>query len=430
MGEGITLAGPQVCVMGVNYSITPISIREKLGIPKSKLDEAFASIRDYVPECVILATCNRTEIYALDDETHYAEQAIRRFLMEWSGSSEEELAKYLYCSRNYIAVRHLSRAAAGLYSMIIGEYEILGQVRQALDDAERAQMVNLPLRNLFQHAIRTGRRVREETDISKNALSVSSVAVDLATRVTGDVHNCRALLIGAGEAGKLVARSLSERGISQVAVTSRSVSSAQELASVLGGNYTDIDNMHSEMEIADIVITCTGAPHFIVHRELIERVMRSRPERPLVIVDIAVPRDVEPEVRQIEGVFMYDIDELNEASQVNRKDREKEIARAMEIVDDEMDRFVSWWQALESKPTISALMQMSEEIRQRQLSMTIKKLPPLSQEEHDSLDAMTKAIVSKLLHNPIKCLRENGHRDGQYVQTVREIFALDERGWE
>lgn len=430
MGEGVKLAGTQVCVVGVNYSITPISVREKLGIPKSRLYEAFTYISDYVPECVVLATCNRTEIYALDDDTHCTEQAIRRFLIEWSGISEEGLAQYLYCSHNYIAMRHLSRAAAGLYSMIIGEYEILGQVKQALDDAEKAHMVNLPLRNLFQHAIRTGRRVRDETDISKNALSVSSVAVDLATRVTGDIHNCRALLVGAGEAGKLVARALSERGISQVAVTSRSISSAQELASVLGGNYAEIDKLQSEMEAADIVITCTGAPHFVVHRELVESVMRSRPERPLVIVDIAVPRDVEPEVKQIEGVFTYDIDDLNQASHINRKDREKEIARAMEIVDDEMERFVSWWQALESKPTISALTQMAEEIRQRQLNMTLKKLPPLSQEEQDSLEAMTRAIVNKVLHNPIRCLRENGHQDGQFVRTVRELFALDGRGSE
>jgi glutamyl-tRNA reductase len=173
------------------------------------------------------------------------------------------------------------------------------------------------------------------------------------------------------------------------------------------------------------MITCTGAPHFVVHREHIEKAMISRQGAPLVIVDIAVPRDVEPEAKQIEGVFLYDIDDLNELSGLNRHDREKEVARAMQIVDEEMEYLLSWWQTLDVKPTISALMQMAEDIRQRQLGLTLKKLPPLSQEERESLDAMTKAIVNKILHNPVQCVKNDGHLEEDLAQTVRKIFALD-----
>jgi glutamyl-tRNA reductase len=420
-------AGPQLCVVGVNYSSTPVAIRERLSIPKAQTQEALETLKDYVPHGVILATCNRTEVYALDDRKGTAEISVRRFLTDRARITEEALEPYLYSSRNYVAARHLARAASGLYSMIVGEHEILGQVRQALEDADRARMANLPLRRLFQYAVRTGQRVREETGLSRNALSVSSVAVDLAAKVVGDVSSCKTLLIGAGEAGKLVAKALGDRGAGEITVASRSVVSADELASLLGGRAIGIDDMYAEMQASDIVITCTGAPHYVVQRQAVESLMPARGGRPLVIVDIAVPRDVEPEVKDIHGVYAYDIDNLDEVSEMNRRDREKEIDRAMQIVDDETETFIAWWEHLETKPVISALNQMANQIRERQLNASLKKLPNVTEEEREVLDAMTRAIVSRLLHQPIKSLRENGHRDGEFVQTVCQLFALDEQ---
>jgi len=419
------LTGPRVCVVGVQHDTSPIAVREKLSIPRRQMQEALAALRGYLPAGVILATCNRTEVYALKEDGRSTEQAMCRFLEDWAGVAEEELAPYLYHSSDHEAMRHLSQTASGLCSMVMGEHEILGQTRRALQDAEQAQMVNLPLRKLFQHAIHTGRRVRDETGISRNALSVSAAAVELAAEVTRDIANRRVLLIGAGEAGKLVARALAQMGVSGVTVASRAMGNAQELASVLGGNAIHLSHMQSELGTADILISCTGAPHFVVHRELVEEVMATRAARPLVVIDIAVPRDVEPEVGKIEGVFLYDIDQFNQVSEVNRKAREKEAARAVAVVEDEMQRFLAWWRTLETKPTIIALTQKAEEIRQRQLRLTLKKLPPLSQEEHDSLDAMTKAIVNKILHNPIKCLKHSGQGGGDFVDAVRELFALD-----
>jgi glutamyl-tRNA reductase len=426
--QDIELAGPRLCMVGVNHDTTPVSVRERLSIPRAQMQQALDALRRYVPQGVILATCNRTEVYVLEEDGCSVREAVCGFYREWAEIPEEELEPYLHHACNRSAMRHLSETAAGLRSMIVGEHEVLGQVGQALEEAEQAEMVNLPLRNLFQHAIRTGRRVREDTGISKNALSISSVAVDTATRLVGDIHDCRVLLIGAGEAGKLVARTFSKIGVSRIVVASRTLGSAQELASLLGGTAVAFEDIRLEMEAADILITCTGSPQFVIHHELVNGIMGPRRERPLVIVDIAVPRDVEPEVGRIEGVSVYDIDDFTHVSRANRKAREREIDRATEVVEEELERLVEWWQGLDAKPMISALMKMAEDIRRRQLKATLKKLPPLSEEERESLEAMTRAIVNKILHHPIKCLRSNGQRGKDFIGVVEELFDLDGKG--
>jgi len=422
------LKGPQICAVGVNYSSTPIDVRERLSIPKAQIQEALATLRDYVPRGIILDTCNRTEIYALSDDSQFAERALRQFLEDWTHITKEELSPYLYVHHNYRAMRRLCKITSGLYSMILGEHEILGQVAQSLEEAEKAKMVNPTLRRLFQHAISTGRKVREETSISHNALSVSSVAVDISTKATGtNVEDCRVLLLGAGEAGKLVARAFVQRGTRSISVASRSFRRAQELAEKLGARAIDIKEIGIQMAESDIVISCTGSPHFVIHQELIQKVMSWRPERPLVIVDIAVPRDVEPKIQDISSVTLYDIDDLNSIVGTNQEEREREIESALTIITSELEYLIEWWETLEAKPTIGRLMQMAEDIRRKQLNTTLKKLPPLTDEQQQNLDAMTKAIVKKILHNPIQYLRENGHTNEEVVRVLRELFALDEQ---
>lgn len=428
MAEERKLKGPQICAVGVNYSTTPVEVRERLSMPKDRIRDALASLRDYVPRGIILDTCNRTELYALSNDSHYSERALRQFLQDWSGVPEEELSPHLYIHHNYRAMKRLCRITSGLYSMILGEHEILGQAAQALEEAEEARMVDSPLRRLFQHAIGTGRKVRAETDISRNALSVGSVAVDLSTRAAGaDIRDCKVLLLGAGEAGKLAARAFAQRGAGSVSVTSRSLRRAQELASKLGASPVDIKEMGMEMANSDIVISCTGSPHFVIHRELVEKAMSWRANRPLVIVDIAVPRDVEPEVDEIDNVFLYDIDDLDRALGTNKEEREREVEKAQAIIDSELEHLLEWWQTLEVKPTISRLMQMAEDVRRRQLNMTLKKLPPLDAEQQESLDAMTRAIVKKILHNPIQYMKKNGYTNEEVVRVLHELFALDEQ---
>ncbi len=270
-----------------------------------------------------------------------------------------------------------------------------------------------------------GRRVREKTGISRNALSVSSVAVELAAKAIGDLTNCKALVIGSGEAGRLVAKALKERGIAQITTTSRSYKKASALATALGGSAVGIDNLNLELAACDIVISCTGAPHFILDRRTIETALQVQANKPLVVIDIAVPRDVEPEVRQISNVFLYDIDDFTYLSELNRRQREAEIESAMGIIETEVKRFIARWQAIEVKPIISSLVEKAEDIRQRQLSMTLKKLRQFSPEEQERLDAMTKAIVQKILHDPIQCLKNDVYGREDYITLVKELFRLD-----
>jgi glutamyl-tRNA reductase len=416
---------PQVYLTGISYDTAPLSVREGLSIPKGRIQEAMAELSRYVNSGVILATCNRTEVYTVGDEKHSPAESIQAFLCEWSGFSQEQLAPHLHTAQGRDAVMHLMETAAGLCSMIVGEWEIQGQVRQALQAAEEASMADAPLKKLFQHAIRVGRRVRDETEISKNALSVSSVAVDLAAKAVGDVRSSRVILIGAGQAGKLVARAFAQRGAADISIINRSLACAEELAKSVGGRAVELSKLRGEMGAADIVISCTGAPHAVVDSDLVSNVMRARPSRPLVIVDIAVPRDVDPDVKRIYGVHLYDIDDFMKVSKTHRKAREREIARAVGIIDEEMDRFAEQWHAMGVKPVVDALMQRAEDIRRRQLQLTLKKLPPLSEEEMASIEAMTKSIVHKILHNPVECLKSNGHDDGAMVEVVKELFDIN-----
>jgi len=415
----------QINVVGVNHSTTPIEVRERLAVSNNQIANALSTLRNHVEQGLILSTCNRTEVYSIGKTTRAPVSKGMEFLKDWAKTSDAELLPYVYHYENEDAAKHLFRIASGLDSMIIGEFEILGQVKQGLEEAENAGMVKQPLRNLFHHALQVGRRVREKTGISKNALSVSSVAVNLAAQAIGDLSKCKALVIGTGEAGRLVAKALKEKGVWQITTTSRSQENASALAAALGGNFINISNLNLELANCDIVISCTGAPHTVLDRQAVEIATATRDSRPLVIIDIAVPRDVEPEVRQIKGVFLCDIDDLTHVSELNRKQREREIHSAMRIIDAEIERFASWWQTTEAKPIISSLTNKAENIRRAQLDRTLKKLRNLSPEEQQSVEAMTKAIVQKLLHNPIQWLKVNTDAREDNVKLVRELFRLD-----
>lgn len=417
-------SGMQIHVAGVNHSTTPIEIREKLAISSDHISDALYLLNRYVSQGVILSTCNRTEVYSVVESSSSSQPGID-FLKAWANIPDADLRPYLYCYQNGAAIKHLFHVAAGLDSMIIGEFEILGQVKQSLEKARKAGLVELPLRNLFHQALHVGRRVRVETGISKNALSVSSVAVELAAKAIGDLTNCKALVIGSGEAGRLVAKALKERGVTQITATSRSYKKASALAAALGGSSVSIDNLGQELATCDIVISCTGAPHLILDHRTIENAVQARPHKPLVLIDIAVPRDVEPEVKQISNVFLYDIDDFTHLSELNRKQRETEIHRATEIIEAETARFVSWWQAIEMKPIVSSLVKKAENIRRTQLGKTLKKLRQLSPEEQESLEAMTRAIVQKILHDPIQYLKNNADKRDNYMALVAELFQLD-----
>ena len=415
-----------ICLVGVNHRTAPVAIREKAAVGTRNINDALHLLRSHMSHGVILSTCNRTEVYTVPDDDSKAEAASLNFLRSHLDTPDTTLLKHTYVRDNEVAVEWLFRTASGLDSMIIGEYEVLGQVRQALEIAEKAGMVNLPLRHIFQSAIRTGRRVREETGISKNAFSVSSVAVDLAARIVGSLEGCRMFVIGAGEAGKLVAKAASDRGVSQIVVASRTQERASNLAEMLGGIPISINNLADELDTCNIVVTCADAPHCILDVTQVERAMRRRPELPLVIIDIAVPRNVEPAVAQIKNVALYNIDDLSQISGQNRRQRQSEVRKAEIIISAELAKFTSWWQDYKVRPLIRAMMSQAEEIRRSHVDRTIKKLPSLSEEERYSLEMMTKAIVAKVLKSPIHNLKTNGHNNSDYAEMVKGLFQLNE----
>jgi len=415
-----------ICLVGVNHRTAPVAIREKAAIRSGKLYDALKMLRSHVSHGVILSTCNRTEVYTIPNGASDDREASLNFLRAHLDAPNAAMLKHTYILDGEEAVKHLFRTASGLDSMIIGEYEVLGQVRQALDIAEKAGMVNLPLRHIFQSAIRTGRRVREETGISRNALSASSVAVDLAARVVGSLESCRMLVIGAGESGKLVAKAAYDRGVSQIVVASRTRERASSLTEMLGGIPISINNLMEELDTCNIIVTCADAPHCILDVPQVVTAMRRRPELPLVIIDIAVPRNVEPAIAQIRNVFLYNIDDLSQISEQNRYQRQSEVRKAEKIISAEMAKFASWWREFRVRPLIRAMMSKAEEIRRSHLNRTMKKLHPLSDEEQYSLEMMTKAIVAKILKDPIHNLKANGHSNRDYAEIVKELFQLNE----
>ena len=411
----------KLTLLGLDHRTAPVAVREQAAIASEELAKALAGLRAYAGRAVVLSTCNRTEVYAGSDRR--AEAAVLAFLGERLKLAGPGLLRYLYVKRGEDAAEHLFRLASGLESLIVGEYEVLGQVRHALDAAEAAGMTDLPLRQTFQSAIRAGRRVREETAISRNALSVSSVAIDLAAGIIGDLRQSRLIVIGAGEAGALVAKVARQRGAPEVVIASRTRQRAEALATLCHGSPIDLAGLPQALAAASIVVTCAGAPHRILGVNTVRAALATRSEQPLVIIDIAIPRNVDPEVGRLPGVHLYNIDHLTEIAGANRQHRQAEVERAEAILSAELTRLVEWWHDFEVRPVVGALMSRAEAIRSAQLGKTLRKLPPLSDEQMESLEAMTKSIVTKVLLDPVRYLKANG--DGRHTELVTELFRLD-----
>jgi glutamyl-tRNA reductase len=409
--------------MGTNHRTAPLNIREKMAVSAEKMPAFLEKLRRHIPCGVIISTCNRTEIYTAGNDSDSIARDCLDFLKSHLRISDRELGKHIYSCKDREAVDHLFRVASGLESMIVGEYEVLSQVSQALAMAEKAGMVNHPLRYLFRSAVKTGRLVRQKTDISKNAMSVSSVAVDLATKVHGDIENCKIVIIGAGEAGRLVIKIARERGASRIVVASRTLQRARVLAEKLNGIPVDHSRVIDEIGDAHIVVTCTGAPHWVLDTARVIKVMDNR-NAPMVLIDIAVPRNVEPEVKRVDGVSLYNIDDLTRMVDSNRKQREGEMEKAAAVIDGELDKFMARWEEQSIRPVVKALMSKAEAVRSSQLKKTMKKMRDLSEEEKESLDAMTRAIVNRILQDPIRYLKSNSNGNTDSVEKLNRIFNL------
>jgi glutamyl-tRNA reductase len=413
-------------VVGLSHRTAPLSLRERLAFTGGEAEDLLrrAGTPDAMPERLLLSTCNRTELYALADTTEVGEREFLDLVRSGRGLDPGETDGTIYTLQGPEMVAHLFRVASSIDSMIVGEVQILGQVHDAFDIARRAGTAGPLMQRLLDAAFRVGKRVRSETEIGIGAVSVSYAGVSLTSRIFSDMDQRTALLVGAGETGRLAALHLKEEGIGQLVVVNRTYEKALQLAEELGGTALAFDQLEKAMAAAHVVVTATAAPEPLIKRDMVKRVLSSRGGRTLLFIDIAVPRDVEPSVAKLDNVFLYDLDALEGLVKANLDRRRREIPKVEAIIREEMDHFLRWYGALEVTPLIRELRDRFEEVRAREVEKYARKL---SEKDREQVDALTKGIVNKLLHEPTTNIREfQRHGAGMLgrLETVRRLFGF------
>ncbi len=415
---------------GLSHKTAPVEIREKVTFSESALPEALERLLGYpsVNESVILSTCNRMEIYSVVCGVEEGKSDILNFLCEYHDLDRSDLEGYLYFHVGPSAVHHIFRVASSLDSMVVGEAQILGQVKDAYEWAHEAQATSVVLNRLFRHALQVGKRVRTETEIGESAVSISYAAVELAKKVFESLAGKTVLVIGAGEMSELTVKHLMACGTAKVLVANRTFKRAKELADRFKGEAIRFEDLVDRMAEADIVISSTASPGFVVDKGAVAAVMHRRRNRPIFMIDIALPRDVDPEAGRLYNVFLYDIDDLESVVRTNIAERERAAQVCEGIVEREVEDFIAWISTLEVVPTISALKDRAEAIRLLELEKALKRFKNLTDDELSALNALTTGIVNKLLHRPIVRIKECANRkDGYlYIESLRHLFDLED----
>jgi len=415
-------------LLGVNHRTAPVEVRERLAIPESKLPHALQQLMTIpgVNEALILSTCNRVEIVA---QTANGSTDLRHFLKQYFEVDPTPYEPHLYEFRQDDAVRHLFRVASSLDSMVVGEPQILGQVKEAYATARAAGTVQSYLDLLLTRAFAVAKRVRTETAVGSSSVSVASVAVELAGKIFGSLQGKHVCIVGAGKMSELAARHLVAQGAGPVFVANRTYERACALAERFGGQAIKFDSLYENCEKADVVITSTGAPVTIFKREHGARFLAKRRNRPMFFIDLAVPRDVDPEMSKLDGIFVYDIDDLQEAVSSHVESRKKEAEHAESIIRTEVERFHARLQTLHVVPTIVSLQDQFETIRQAELDRVRGRLGKLTPEQEMAVEALTHGIVNKIMHTPIRSLKSAaaGPEMTTIIETFRKIFDLREK---
>ncbi|WP_257346367.1 glutamyl-tRNA reductase [Pseudalkalibacillus decolorationis] len=394
--------------VGLNHKTAPVEIREKVSFQPEELEAALIKLRQTksILECVIVSTCNRTEIYAVADQLHTGRYYIKAFLAEWFSLEKDLLTPYLTIQEREDAVEHLFKVACGLDSMILGETQILGQVRSSFFKAQQMTTTGTVFNELFKKAITLAKRSHSETDIGENAVSVSYAAVELAKKIFGGLKGKRVLILGAGKMGELTARHLHSNGVENITVLNRTFTKAQELADRFGGQAGSMDDLNQSLQKADIVISSTGSNDYVMTKSSVAPVLRKRNGKPLFMVDIAVPRDLSPDLQDLESVFLYDIDDLEGIVEANLAEREKEAVKIRVLIEEELLDFLNWVNTLGVVPLITALRQKALSIQSETMTSIERKMPELSDRERKMLSKHTKSIVNQLLRDPITRVKE------------------------
>jgi glutamyl-tRNA reductase len=416
-----------VTCVGLNHQTSPVEEREQLAFAPGELPEALAALGEALGGAVLLSTCNRTELYATVSRDAAQTRRMIGLLNGAKGSSVD--ASRFYAYQHDEAIRHLLRVAAGIDSMVLGESQILGQVRDAMSAATQAGTLNGALSKLFHAAIGAGKRARTETHIGRHAVSVGSAAVTLARKALGDLSDKTVLVISAGSMGKLAARALADTGGAQIVVANRTRERAQELAAEMGPDVQAVALavLHETLSGADIVISGTAAEGFIVRAGDVMSVMAGRNGRGLLFIDIAVPRDIDPAVAEVHGVHLFDIDDIEAVTASGLNGREQEVERVEAIIEEEVGAFLDWWRSLDVVPVIAALRERAEAIRRQEVERTLGRLTDLDDESRQRIEAMTAAIVKKMLDRPIARLKDGADK-GLYMEALEDLFDLPASG--
>jgi glutamyl-tRNA reductase len=419
----------ELLALGVSYKTAPVELRERVALPEGRAASVLRELvsTEHTYEAVALSTCNRTELYLAVGDDVEAETTALGVLARQADIRPTELLAHLYSLRNTDAARHLFRVTAGLDAMVVGETEIQGQVKRAYELALVEGTTSAIMNRLFREALAAGKRIRTETSIGSGHVSVSSVAVQLARETLGDLAGRHVVIVGAGETGELTAKALVEAGVDSVFVANRHYDRAIGLAQRFGGKAVRFDDLPSELERADIVVSSTGSPHHIVERDELEAVVESRRARPLLLIDIAVPRDIDPKVAELEGVVLRDIDDLQRVVERNLSGREAEARRAESLIDHELERFTRWLETLEVVPTIAALRARGEAVARQVVAENRGRWETLSEADQERLELLAATIAKRLFQQPILRLKAHGdeHVAYAYIQALRELFGLE-----
>jgi len=417
-------------VVGLNHRTAAVDLLERMTVSVTGLPKALHDLagREHLAEVALLSTCNRTEVYARTTRFHDGIDDVRHFLADCSGVDPDALAEQLYTYHDEAAIAHLFGVASGLDSMIIGESEILGQVRESWQMAEREGTAGQLVSRTFRHAVEVGKRARTETGIGRHAVSVSSAAVRVAAERLGSLEGRRVLLLGAGDVGEGMALALSGAGVEEIVVANRSRARGQQLAARVGGRSVPLDDVFDALVSSDVLLASTGAPGTLIERADMEEVIRRRDGRALLVVDIAVPRDVDPGVGQVFGVQLLDIDDLKAVGEESLEQRRAEVGNVRIIINDELDRFRVESVAREVAPLVASLRARAEKLRQGEVDRIASRLAALDPAARELVEQATRGLVNKLLHDPTVRLKDaaGSARGELYADALAALFALDE----
>lgn len=417
----------KVLVIGVNHKTATVEIREKLAFNGPKLEEGIFGLRKVpeVKEAAVLSTCNRVELYICASKSGSAADHIKGFLSAFHGLPRQDFEKSLYVHEGEDAIRHIFRVSSSLDSMVVGEPQILGQIKDTFDFALNKKTTGVLLNKLMKKAISTAKRVRTETRIAENAVSISFAAVELAKKIFTNLTGKSFMLLGAGEMAELAARHLMNNGVQDVMVVNRTYERGCELAREFNGKPVKFENFLHELVHADIIICSTGAPSYVLIKEQMHKAMKERKNRPVFIIDISVPRNIDPEINKLDNVYLYSVDDLQEVVDTNIHGRKVEAEKAEKIIDEEVEKFIKWMSSLDSVPTIVALRQKADEIKTEELEKLKGRLPGLDEEKMKAIEHMAAAIINKLIHPPTVALKEDTEDRDELIAMIKKLYGIN-----